>query len=345
MGLDRLGPLGAGLLGAAILMAGAWRPHDQQRTSAAPPVRLSAGAAAPGNDARSPTTAPAIHPLGPQLHVAGLHNVHELTPRIYSGSAPENDADFAALAALGIKTVISVDGTRPAVNLAAKHGLRYVHLPFGYNGVPRERQLEIGRAVRDLPGPFYIHCHHGQHRGPTGAVVAAMTVDGWTPEQAIATLRAIGTSPHYKGLYEAARRFTCATNAELDRADNSFPAVARLDDLSSAMVEIDHHWDALKACQKVGWSTPREHPDVDPPHEALLLSELLREAHRPGGAASGRPADLLQRLAGAKQQADSLEHALRRADRAAADRAAQSLDQACTACHERYRDPALNVRP
>ena len=284
-----------------------------------------------------PTTGPA----GPELQVADLHSVHELTPRIYCGSEPETDAEFSALAALGIRTILSVDGSKPNADLAEKHGFRYVHLPVGYDGITRRRQLEIGRAVRDLPGPFYIHCHHGLHRGPTGAVVAAMTVDGWTPAQAVAALREIGTSPHYEGLYETARDFRKPSQSELDRADASFPRIARSVDLVDTMVQVDQRWDHLKAAHKAGWAVPKDFPDIDPPHEALILSELFREAHRPGGAAAGRPADLLTRLAEAESQAQTLEAALRRDDRFAADAAAKSLESSCTACHDRYRDPPL----
>lgn len=154
------------------------------------------GSGAGANDSALPTTAPTpVSLAGPELLVADLHHVHHLTSGIYCGSAPETDEEFIALGALGIKTILTVDGSKPNADLAGKHGLRYVHLPVGYDGITRQRELEIGRAVRDLPGPFYIHCHHGLHRGPTGAVVAAMTVAGWTPEQAVAALHAIGTSP------------------------------------------------------------------------------------------------------------------------------------------------------
>src|SRR5438094_677830 len=81
-------------------------------------------------------------------------------------SSPDGDEGFHSLQQLGIKTIVSVDGARPEVDLARKYGLRYVHLPIGYDAVPREQALRIARAIRDLPGPVYIHCHHGRHRGP-----------------------------------------------------------------------------------------------------------------------------------------------------------------------------------
>lgn len=148
--------------------------------------------------------------------------------------------------------------------------------------------------------------------------------------------------PHYQGLYETARDFRKPTPAELDRADGSFPPITRTDDLVDTMVQVDQRWDNLKAARTAGWTAPKDSPDIDPPHEALILRELFWEAHRPGGAASGRAADLLDRLDKVENQAQSLEDALRRDDRPAADTAAKSVEGSCTECHNRYRDPALS---
>ena len=53
-----------------------------------------------------------------------------------------------------MRTVISVDGARPDVVRAHSFGLRYVHLPIGYDGVPREQALRIARATDpDLDPP------------------------------------------------------------------------------------------------------------------------------------------------------------------------------------------------
>src|SRR6516164_9740614 len=92
-----------------------------------------------------------------KIDAPGLHNVYRITDKLFSGSSPEGDEGFRSLHELGIKTVISVDGARPDVGSAHKYGIRYVHLPFGYDGIPRQRVVALAKAVRDLPGPFYIH--------------------------------------------------------------------------------------------------------------------------------------------------------------------------------------------
>jgi protein tyrosine phosphatase (PTP) superfamily phosphohydrolase (DUF442 family) len=120
-----------------------------------------------------------------KIQAAGLHNVYRITDKLMSGSSPDVDAGFKSLKELGVKTVISVDGAKPDIVHAHKYGLRYVHIPFGYDGIPRQQVLRLARAVRDLPGPIYIHCHHGVHRGPAGKSLpearfdfARMTRDG-----------------------------------------------------------------------------------------------------------------------------------------------------------------------
>src|SRR5262249_999764 len=104
-----------------------------------------------------------------QLVLPGLHNVYRITDKLYSGSSPLGATGFCSLQKLRIKPIISGDGARPDFAAARAECLRYVHIPFGYDGIPPEQILRLAKAVRDLPGPIYIHCHHGMHRGPAAA--------------------------------------------------------------------------------------------------------------------------------------------------------------------------------
>src|SRR5262249_33410514 len=147
------------------------------------------------------------HPAPQAVEAAGLHNVYRLTDRLYSGSAPEGDEGFASLRGLGVRTVISVDGARPDLERARRFGLRYVHLPVGYDGAPEAQPLRLARAVRDLPGPVYVHCHHGKHRGPAAAAVVLRCLDeSCGADAATAWMRQAGTDPHYGGLYASPQR-------------------------------------------------------------------------------------------------------------------------------------------
>jgi len=275
-----------------------------------------------------------------RVEAPGLHNVFRLTDKLYSGSSPEGDEGFRSLQELGVKTIISVDGSRPDVGRAHRLGMRYVHLPIGYDGVPEERGLRIARAVRDLPGLVYIHCHHGKHRGPAAAAVAHLCLDERCGvEQAVAEMKRAGTDPHYTGLYASPGQLHRPTKEELDRVPDEFPEVAEVGGLAQAMVGIDERWERLKQARASGWKAPPEHPDVDPPHEALMLVEGYKEAARLPET-KGRPEELRRWLTEAEGNAKDLEAALRQvpAATAAAEASFKKVAAACTRCHNSYRD-------
>ena len=88
---------------------------------------------------------------------AGIHNLSEVAPGLLRGADPGGDASFALLASLGVKTIISVDGARPDVEGAAKHGIRYVHIPLEYSGVTRDQQARIARVAKEAEGGVFVH--------------------------------------------------------------------------------------------------------------------------------------------------------------------------------------------
>lgn len=278
------------------------------------------------------------------VDLPGLHNVCCITDKLISGGCPEGDDGFATLHRLQVRTVISVDGARPDVERARKVGLRYVHLPIGYDGVPREQALRLTRAVRDLPGLVYIHCHHGKHRGPAAAVAVRRCLDeSCTAEAAVAELKRAGTAANYTGLYAAAGQFALVPAQELDQVPSDFPEVAPVAKLVELMVGVDERWEHLKQIRAAGWRTPASHADLDPPHEALLLREAYREAVRLEDVRQ-RSGELREWFVEAEATAGALESALRgvnekgSAGATAAENAYRRAADACTRCHSKYRD-------
>jgi protein tyrosine phosphatase (PTP) superfamily phosphohydrolase (DUF442 family) len=274
------------------------------------------------------------------VEIEPLHNVFRLNDRLYSGSGPDGEGAFAALQSLGVKTVISVDGAAPDVNLAERHGLRYVHLPIGYDGIPRERALQLAKAVRDLPGPVYVHCHHGKHRGPAAVTCVLLALDpAFTEDGARAWLAQAGTDPRYEGLVELPARFRRPSAEELDRVPAESSATAVVADLTRLMVAVDARWDGLELARAAGWKRDPKHPDLDPPHEALQLRELYREAGRLPTTTKANE-EFRRILADAELAAEELERALR-ADSPEVERAEAALKKgqaACAACHAKFRD-------
>ncbi len=278
------------------------------------------------------------------LRAVAIDNLFRATDRIFSGSQPEGDEAFASLRKLGVKTIISVDGTRPDAERAAKFQLRYVHIPHGYDGIPAETAARLVKAARTLEGPIFVHCHHGKHRGPAAVGVICQATANWTPDQAVAWMKQAGTAPDYAGLYRANAEFCMPTAEELARVPDAFPSSAEVSGLVDAMVAIDHRWDHLKAVQKAGWRVPPGQPDLIPATEALLLQEAYRELQRDARAQAKGDA-FLGLLRKAESDANDLQALLAsRAttlDEAAlrqADVLSKAAGEACAGCHKKFRN-------
>ena len=139
--------------------------------------------------------------LQPDEHdFPGLRRLIRVSDRIYSGAEPAGDAGFESLCKLGVRIVVSVDGARPDVEAARKYGLRYVHIPIAYSGIPAQAKAQLARVMEEA-GPIYFHCHHGQHRGPAAAAAACIASGEADGESAKAILHKAGTSEKYAGLW------------------------------------------------------------------------------------------------------------------------------------------------
>lgn len=279
------------------------------------------------------------------LSAPGIHNLFAIGTNVFSGSVPENDQAFAALAKLGVKTIITVDGGKPDVEAARKHGIRYVHLPHGYDGISANVQAQIVKAAETSQGPLYVHCHHGQHRGPAAVAVVCMAREGWTKDQAYAWLMTAGTATNYAGLYDVVKSFEKPSAAQLN-AITSLPEVAKVSGLTDSMVGVDHRWDNLKAVRAAGYKAPKDSPDIVPANEAVVLWEHYREAQRlpesqkhgqqliglfETGEAEVKEAEALLRSFAASPTPET---------QARLDRNFDAIGKTCAACHKAYRDVA-----
>lgn len=286
-----------------------------------------------------PATAPAADAAFKPVNKPALPNAHIVTAKIISGAQPEGDEGFEALRDMGIKTIISVDGSAPDVETAKKFGLRYVHLPITYATVTKEQGEEIAKAIDELPGPIYIHCHHGKHRSAAAVAVACVMDGSLKPEQAESVLKTFGTGEDYKGLWKAAREAQPIDPRELRDLNVKFVETQKIPVLAESMVLMDAQFDRMKEIQKAGWQTPKNHPDLDPPHEALQLYEHFRELQRMQ-TIQEKPADFRQRLAEAEKEATALRETLLKnpVDKKAADGAFKVLGNSCLSCHTQYRN-------
>ena len=289
---------------------------------------------------------------GAAKDLEGLHNVVAYHEGFWSGGVPEGKAGFEQLRSMGVKTIISVDGAVPDLELAKSMGMRYVHLPIGYDGFDDARKAELVRAVRDLPKPVYMHCHHGKHRSAGAAAAVAVSLGWMTNEQAAARMKVSGTAAGYKGLWSCAAKAAPMAAAVIDAASASFPEVTRPESFVASMVAIDEAFDRLKLAEKAGWKAPADHPDLAPVADAGKLADLFRLVDEASlRKCSPEGADELKSwMARSATAAAQLEAALERSGKTAPDgpeaasqRAAATTLMAglaadCKACHAKHRD-------
>jgi protein tyrosine phosphatase (PTP) superfamily phosphohydrolase (DUF442 family) len=301
-------------------------------------------AARPGSPGHDAWSAEARAPSAFQaLSDSRLANAHIVTDKVISGAQPHDEQSFLALAELGVRTIISVDGARPDAQAARRHGMRYVHIPITYGTVTDEQARALARAIDEMPGRIYIHCHHGKHRSAAATAVACVLAGQLPAERAEQVLQTFGTGENYDGLWRAAREARPLDEAamkELRGMEIDFVEAAAVPELAEAMLAIDFHAENLKLVQKSGWKPPADHPDLSPAHEALQLEEYLRELGRSGDVAA-RPEDFGRMLAQSERAARNLRELISWGgvgSGAAADEALALVTASCTQCHRAYRD-------
>jgi protein tyrosine/serine phosphatase len=123
-----------------------------------------------------------------------IHNFAKVNDRYYRGGQPMGD-QYAALAALGVKTIINLtnddDGQDDEKASAEEHGMRYVHIPMTTRTPPTEDEIALFMSIAGDPkdGAVYVHCVGGRHRTGVMTAIYRMTKDGLTGEQAFREMK------------------------------------------------------------------------------------------------------------------------------------------------------------
>lgn len=250
-----------------------------------------------------------------------IPNTLKCSDRITSGAEPVTQAHFSHLADIGIQTIISVDGVRPSLELANQRQLRYVHIPFGYDGIPESAALSIARVVRETDGKIFVHCHHGKHRGPAAAAIACMVEGTADANRAKELLSLAGTSKDYSGLWKDVSNFKPpASNVTLP----ALHEVAPLKPLTTSMAELGREFEVLKKADR----------DEKLRH-AVLIHENLKESFRSSKNEESAAYMKLtkQSLAAASEIRETLA-----AGRTEINHLVKALNKTCAACHEAHRN-------
>jgi protein tyrosine phosphatase (PTP) superfamily phosphohydrolase (DUF442 family) len=271
-------------------------------------------------------------------------NVFHLSENVISGSEPHDEQALRRLLDMGVRTIISVDGKAPAAEEAAALGMRYVHVPIQYSGIGEADIARLAKTFRELEGPFYVHCFHGKHRGPAGAAIGRIVLDGSSREVAIAEMKQYcGTSDKYEGLFRTIATAEMPTSAETRAFAYAFDAVKKPRGIVGTMVPVSRTHDTLFDLMERDWAVDPEHPDIDPLNEAEILAQAFGDGCDLEQVAGG-PADLRAWFERSRDESRALVAALRALREGASERSGEAtkrfeaIKQLCADCHAAYRN-------
>ncbi len=259
-------------------------------------------------------------------------NFLRVTAGVYSGGEPRGDAMFDALARRGIRTAISVDGLAPDVDTALHYGIQYVHIPIGYDGIKPESAAALSKALRERHGPFYVHCHHGKHRGPAMGAIALRLKTGCDDKTIRQWLTHAAGSEAYRGLWRDALDFR---PSDIEGLSVELSQKTTVSNLAGTMAELDRVWVRLQASAAADWEVVTG--DSSSAHDALMLHEHFRELTR-RNVHRNEFHGFTRRLRKAADKSRELSNALAMSDNQAASEVLESIRKSCKRCHRTWRD-------
>jgi protein tyrosine/serine phosphatase len=172
--------------------------------------------------ALSPAMGAAATPAAAAANISAVRsaidNFGQISESYYRGSQPDG-ADYATLAALGIKTVIDLqaDGSPAEKRLVEAAGMTFHRISMTTRTAPTGDQLaEFLEIVSDPANqPVYVHCAGGRHRTGVMTAVYRMTYDGWTADQAFKEMKQYDFGADF--LHPEFKRFVYAYRAAPQR--------------------------------------------------------------------------------------------------------------------------------
>jgi tyrosine-protein phosphatase SIW14 len=122
-----------------------------------------------------------------------IDNFGRVNLSYYRGAEPD-DAEYANLAAFGIRTIVDLRGDDTDLGdqrLVERTGMKYTHLPMTTHQPPSLAMIQAFLHVVTDPAnqPVYVHCVGGRHRTGVMTAVYRMSQEGWTAAQAFKEMK------------------------------------------------------------------------------------------------------------------------------------------------------------
>ena len=123
----------------------------------------------------------------------GIDNFGRVNTAYYRGAEPA-DSQYAALASLGIRTVIDLRGSDVDAGdkrLVEVAGMTYMQLPMTTHEAPTSEAVNLFLKTVNEPAnqPVYVHCVGGRHRTGVMTAIYRMNHDGWSSERAFKEMK------------------------------------------------------------------------------------------------------------------------------------------------------------
>src|SRR5215510_10728463 len=184
-------------------------------------VAISPAAGAQANAGQSASAA---------LSNVQIANFGRIDDTYYRGSQSEG-RDYAALATLGVKTVIDLqaDGENAdEAKLVEASGMRFYRIPMTTRVAPTAEQLATFMRIVNDPAqqPVYVHCAGGRHRTGVMTAVYRMEKDGWTSDQAFKEMKKYDFG--FDFLHPEFKKFVFAYSPQHDRVASAPDAKAEV---------------------------------------------------------------------------------------------------------------------
>jgi len=121
-----------------------------------------------------------------------IKNFGQMDDRFYRGAQPKEN-DYAALAALGIRTIIDLrdDPKTYEKSAAEAAGMNYVNIPMDDKSYPKAENVDAFLKLVNDPatGKFFVHCAGGRHRTGVMGAVYRFTNYNWNFDQVYAEMK------------------------------------------------------------------------------------------------------------------------------------------------------------
>jgi tyrosine-protein phosphatase SIW14 len=131
-------------------------------------------------------------PRREKLAAIQIKNFGCINENYFRGAQPQ-ERDYAALAALGVKTVIDLEeeGEAKEAQQVEAAGMKFYRIKMNTKDKPNREQVAAFLKIVDDPAnqPVFVHCHGGRHRTGVMTAVYRMMHNGWSADQAFTEMK------------------------------------------------------------------------------------------------------------------------------------------------------------